>query len=236
MTDVEAHVVALYRYPVKSMRGEAVEAASIDLRGLAGDREWAVTFADGRVGSGKTWQHVRRLSGLLNFSATTVGGNVEVRTPEEEVLPVGSVRLKALLTELAGEPVSMARETRSSHFDVAGVHLISHSSLATLAAQVPDGVHVTVERFRPNIVLDGPAGPCPEERWVGQTILIGGELELEIIERTERCVMTTLPQADLPDAKPVLKTLATEFAMCIGVYARVLRGGWVKRGDAVRLC
>ena len=41
-------VVEVWRYPVKSMGGEAVAQALVDTGGLAGDRHWAVIDGDAR--------------------------------------------------------------------------------------------------------------------------------------------------------------------------------------------
>ncbi|MEK2495104.1 MOSC N-terminal beta barrel domain-containing protein [Kitasatospora purpeofusca] len=91
----ETRVAALYRYPVKSMRGERIDAVDVTRHGLVGDRQWAVTFPDGRVGSGKSWKHVRRLNGLLAYSVTTTENGPLVRTPQGRRLPVTDPDLAA---------------------------------------------------------------------------------------------------------------------------------------------
>jgi uncharacterized protein len=63
-------VAELRRYPVKSLTGEVLRAADVDVRGLVGDRAWAVTDTDGRFGSGKTTRRFRRMDGLLQLTAT----------------------------------------------------------------------------------------------------------------------------------------------------------------------
>ncbi|MEV4640379.1 MOSC domain-containing protein [Actinoplanes sp. NPDC049548] len=234
MPYLDATVEALYRYPVKSMLGELVDEIRFDSRGPLGDREWAVTYADGRVGSGKTWKHVRRLDGLLEYTARTRDGRVEVHTPDGAVLLAGSPELDARLTALAGEPVRALRETATPHVDIGAVHLISRSSLAALATEVPNGTAVPVARFRPNLVVDGAWEDGAEEGWVGRKLLIGGSTTLEITELTERCVMVTLPQSGLPRDKEVLRVLAGARRSNFGVYAKVVSGGRVARGDRIR--
>jgi uncharacterized protein len=235
MKHYQALVAAIYRYPVKSMRGESLDSAELRSRGLAGDREWAITFPDGRVGSGKTWQHLRRIDGLLNYTATSGGGRVEVRLPDAEILAASNPRLDTILSEYAGDHVRLARENRISHFDVAGLHIISGSSIAALAERVPQPMNVTVDRFRPNILLGQEVRPRLESAWAGHQILIGSQAVLEITEHTERCAMVTLGQVGVAPDKSLLKVLAAEFNTCLGVYARVVQPGVVYVGDAVSL-
>jgi MOSC domain-containing protein YiiM len=47
--------------------------------------------------------------------------------------------------------------------------------------------------------------------------------------------MTTLPQGDLPKDVGILRTAAQHNQAHVGVYATVLHGGMVRRGDPVRL-
>jgi uncharacterized protein YcbX len=232
---VEATVEALYRYPFKSMQGETVDGVRLDSRGMAGDREWAATFPDGRVGSCKTWKHVRRLDGLLAYAARTRHGRVEVHTPTGAVLAAGDPDLDVALTALAGEPVRAARESGTPHFDIGAVHLISRSSLTALAAEVPGGTVVPVARFRPNIVIAGEWGPGFGDDWIGRKVSIGETTRLEITEQTERCVTVTLPQPGVPRDKEVLRVLAKGRNTNFGVYAKVIREGSVRFGDRVRV-
>jgi uncharacterized protein YcbX len=73
---------------------------------------------------------------------------------------------------------------------------------------------------------------------------VGEDVRLEVLVPTPRCVMTTLPQGDLPKDAGILRTAARTnpldfgpFAAqpCVGVYAEVVSGGTVRAGDPVRL-
>jgi len=69
----------------------------------------------------------------------------------------------------------------------------------------------------------------------GRTLVIGGGVELQITTRCGRCVMTTLPQGDLPTDPSILRTAVKHNQGHVGVYAQVLCGGMVRRGDPIRL-
>jgi hypothetical protein len=72
-----------------------------------------------------------------------------------------------------------------------------------------------------------------ENDWIGQTIALGDEVRLHITGSGPRCVMTTLPQGDLPKDSGILRTAAQHNQANVGVYADVVAGGTLRRGDAV---
>jgi uncharacterized protein YcbX len=121
-------------------------------------------------------------------------------------------------------------------FDAAAVHLLTTATLDRLRELYPEG-RFEVRRFRPNVVVAcGPeARGFVEQGWVGRTLALGPEVRLHVAGPCPRCVMTTLPQADLPPDPGVLRTAARHAGGHVGVYARVLQGGTLRRGDAVRV-
>ena len=74
-----------------------------------------------------------------------------------------------------------------------------------------------------------------ESGWIGRTIAIGNEVRLNITGDCGRCVMTTLPQGELPRDPEILRTAVQHNRGHVGVYASVVKGGTIRRGDAVRL-
>ena len=101
-------VTALYRYPVKSMLGEAVAAATVSERGLAGDRTYAVLDGTGAVGSAKhprKWGDLLRCRGRLDDS-----GSVRVVLPDGAALGVGDPDLDERLSKLLGRPVFVSAD------------------------------------------------------------------------------------------------------------------------------
>lgn len=121
-------------------------------------------------------------------------------------------------------------------FDCASVHLVTTATLERLGALYPNG-RFAVQRFRPNLVLNAPAQgqSFPEDAWLDRTIAIGDEVRLHITSPAGRCVMTTLPQGDLPEDRGILRTVVQHHGGNVGVYASVVRGGTIRRGDRVTL-
>jgi uncharacterized protein YcbX len=121
-------------------------------------------------------------------------------------------------------------------FDSAFVHLLTTATLGRLRALYPQGCF-EVRRFRPNIVVEtaNEENDFIENAWVGQVLAIGDTARLSISGACPRCVMTTLPQGDLPKDAGILRTAAQHNRANVGVYASVLQAGKVRRGDSVRL-
>jgi hypothetical protein len=114
------------------------------------------------------------------------------------------------------------------------VHLVTTATIDRLRALYPEG-HIELRRFRPNIVVS--SGPDEqgfvENNWVGHTVAIGDQVRLRVTEPCPRCVMTTLPQAGLPKDSGILRTAVEHNEGHVGVYADVLAGGLIRRGDRV---
>lgn len=121
-------------------------------------------------------------------------------------------------------------------FDLAAVHLLSTATLAALQRAYPEG-RFEVRRFRPNLVLrlDDPGPSFVENGWIDRVLAIGDEGRLRITGPCPRCVMTTLPQADLPADPQMLRTAMQQNKAHVGVYAAVVQGGLIRRGDTLRI-
>ncbi len=163
--------------------------------------------------------------------------------PEGLLLELPAGTLGGKLAEITAVPVAGTAPS-GTLFDYASVHLITTSTLERLKEAYPEG-QFSIERFRPNIVVD-----CPDENgfvenaWPGRTLAIGSDLVLRVSIPCPRCVMTTLPRADLPNDPRILRTLVDQNRLdlgdfghlpCAGVYADVVHPGSIRRGDAVRL-
>jgi uncharacterized protein YcbX len=74
-----------------------------------------------------------------------------------------------------------------------------------------------------------------ENDWIDHTVAVGDKVRLRITGPCPRCVMTTLPQGDLPKDAGILRTAAQNNQANVGVYADVIAGGPIRRGDSVTL-
>ena len=121
-------------------------------------------------------------------------------------------------------------------FDLALVHLLTTATIERLRGLYPEG-RFEVRRFRPNIVVSTGSDEqrFVENDWIGHTLAIGDEVRLRINGPCPRCVMTTLAQGDLPKDPGILRTAAQHNQANVGVYADVIAGGTVRRGDPVTL-
>jgi len=121
-------------------------------------------------------------------------------------------------------------------FDLAIVHILTTATLARLGEFYPQG-QFRVRRFRPNILVEtnSDENEFPENDWIGKTVAIGDDLRLDVTGPCPRCVMTTLPQGDLPKDPGILRTAAQHNGVHVGVYASVLHDGTIRSGDSVSL-
>jgi len=121
-------------------------------------------------------------------------------------------------------------------FDIAVMHLLTTATINHLRALYPQG-RFEARRFRPNVVVStgGEDAGFVENGWIGRTVAIGDSVRLAITEPCPRCVMITLPQGDLPKDSGILRTAAQHNSVNVGVYASVVGGGTMRRGDPVSL-
>jgi uncharacterized protein YcbX len=215
---------------VKSLLGEQLDEVDVDERGVIGDRLFAVTDRSGKLGSGKTSQRFRRLDGLFELRAQGDATEPRVTLPGGRELRVGDSRLDAFLTGRYGDELRVVRESSVSHHDAAPLHLLTTSSLRWLADRLPSSA-VDRRRFRPNVLLDGgPAAELLEDGWVGARFALGSAL-ICVRGRTDRCVMTTNAQSELPQDPAILRAVTELNDTFLGVFADVERPGTIRIDD-----
>jgi uncharacterized protein YcbX len=229
---VFATVVEVWRYPVKSLLGEQLEEVRVEERGVVGDRLYAVTDRNGKLGSGKTTRRFRRLDGLFDLRARDGGERPIVTLPDGRELPAGDAELDAFLSERYGDDLRVLREDGVPHHDAAPLHLLTTSSLRWLGKSLPAS-RIDARRFRPNVLLEAVGVALVEDAWVGRRFALGSTV-IRVVERTERCVMTTSAQSELPKDPEVLRAVTELNDVCLGIYASVEREGLVRVGDALR--
>lgn len=231
---LSGNVVHLSRYPVKSMRGESLDAAVIGFQGILGDRMYAFV-QDGRHGP-FPWLTGRECPALLQCEPEWDAGEsgrprLLVATPGGERLHVESEGLRATIEALAGRRVHLHSDHRGNH-DNAYVSIISTATVRAICEAA--GVPADYRRFRMNVVADVGDEPFREAEWVGRPVQLG-EARLIVTEQDKRCQMITL-QPESGDCTPaVLEQAAKKNQLFAGVYASVAVGGRVAVGDELRV-
>jgi uncharacterized protein len=116
--------------------------------------------------------------------------------------------------------------------DLAPVHVLTTTSLATIGAEVGD--ELDVRRFRPNalVALDNSDEDFPESRWVGAQVTLG-DVVLNVTMQTVRCVVPSRAQPGLEVDRRITRAVAARAQRCLGVYCRVERAGTVGVGDQI---
>jgi uncharacterized protein YcbX len=269
-----AVVVSLWRYPVKSMMGEELNAAQVTESGLLGDRAYAlIDESDGKVATAKNprkWPQLFDFRAALAEAPANRAGLAPVRIslPDGTIVSSDQSDASEILSRALVRRVKLASVDRQevprdatseeywldmegfdhrdtvtefglpehTFFDCAVVHVLTTDTLDRFRKLYPEGRWET-RRFRPNIVVNvgSTADDFVEIAWIDHVLEIGDEVRLKVTGPCSRCVMTTLSQGDLPNDAGILRTAAKHNNAEIGVYASVLRGGKVRRGDPVTL-
>jgi uncharacterized protein YcbX len=244
-------VLAIWRYPVKAMLGELLDAVAIGPRGCEGDRRWIVVDATTgeRIANkrGPTDPRLRACRAeLLDDSDSDLP--LRITLPDGGTLEGAEVQ--AALSELLERRVRLERSdapadgrfaTTGAYHDVAPIHLITTGTLAHLRALAPAS-DWDVRRFRPNLVLDdGPdARPFAEDALLGGRLQAPSGLELTVGLPTPRCVVPTRAQDELPADPGILRTIVEHHRIdlgpygrqgCAGAYAEVASAGRLRTGE-----
>ncbi len=232
-------VAALWRYPVKSMLGEELTEAVVTEQGFAGDRAYAVVDArSNQVRNAKRagWQDLIEFRAALKDAPGNALSRLRVTLPDGEIVAGEEEYRNEKLSRAFGREVRLVSGDAGGFFDLGTIHLLTIASLKRLGEIYPEG-RFEPRRFRPNIVLelDSDEAGFVEDEWIGETLHIGDEVRLRVTESVARCVMVTLPQADLPKDQKIMNTTYRYNGNRVGIYAEVLRGGEVRRGDRLVL-
>ena len=222
-------VVALRRYPVKSMAGEALRIVRVDARGFEGDRCFAVEDQDGRFASGKSTRRFRRRDRVFDYSARTARGGQVVVSDGRSQWTVGAAGLDEHLSAVMGTAVRVTAEGHVPHQDMGAVSLVSTATLRWCGEQW--GVNADPRRLRVNIVFQSD-DPFVEETWIGGLINVGST-QLYIADRVPRCRMIDIAQDGVVPNGKWLGRLAAERNLHLAVYADVTAPGEIAVGDHV---
>jgi uncharacterized protein len=233
-------IEAIFRYPIKSMRGEPLETAALGWHGLEGDRRLAFRRVNER--GGFPWLTASRLPELLLFTPQrSENGNGEalpthVLTPDGQLLAIFSEALAAEIGRRHGAPVEMM-QLKHGIFDDATISVITSETVREVcqfAGQRPD-----VRRFRPNIVVRSiRAVPFEEDEWLGGVITFGEAEEataVTVTMRDLRCVMVNFDPDTNSSVLEMLRGVVRANGGNAGFYGTVTRTGQLAVGQDVFL-
>jgi len=233
-------IEAIFRYPVKSMRGEPLDAASLGWHGLDGDRRLAFRRLDDR--GDFPWLSASRLPELILFTPRWregVGSDApptHVLTPEGEEVPVFGEALAAEVGRRCRAPVQMM-QLRQGTFDEASISVITTDTVAEVCRLA--GTRADVRRFRPNILVRSTRGiPFEEDEWLGGALTFGeGDAPptVAVTARDVRCTMLNFDPDDGSTAAEMLKAVVRVHQNTAGVYGTVTHIGRLAVGQAVML-
>lgn len=256
-------IESLWRYPVKSMAGEAIEDAFLGYAGVFGDRACAILNASAPAGfpfltarnNGQMLGYRPRFRDAelaarpLNQAAAEQLGPgltplypaplerlaIDVQTPSGGVFAVEDAALRAELATraIAPEQLSVVRSDRALT-DCRPLSIISLQTISQLADEI--SVALDPRRFRANIYADlGSAAGFAEDAFVNKRLRVGERAVIAVLDRDPRCKMISLDPETGEENPAVLRHVAKAHDTRCGVYCAVLTEGTVRRGDAIAL-
>ena len=209
------HVQALWRYPVKSMRGERLAEAALKKSGMQGDRNIVVVSE-----STRNVITARTHPGLLGLQAS--GSANGVTTIEGHLWH--SLEALALSCKAAGEPVRLVDAgEHTERFDVLPLLVATDGAIEELG--------MDLRRLRPNVVIGGVEGQA-ERGWPG-AVLRSGELAIHVAQLRMRCVMTTFDPDTLQQDLRVLRKIVKEANGKLALDCAVAVPGVLREGDPI---
>jgi uncharacterized protein YcbX len=208
------HVAGLWRYPVKSLAGEALAAAVIGPDGIPGDRIVRVRGPEGV----RTARRQYRLLGLRG----TLGPD---GSPQINGHPWHSPAALALVQAAAGTDARLEAWGGLDRFDILPLLVATDGAVAAFGRDI--------RRLRPNILIGGVDG-LAERDWPDAELHIGNAI-VRLDSLRGRCHMTTIDPDTLQVSPDVLRDIVRRFGNRLALNADVVRAGLVRIGDPVRL-
>ena len=253
-------VESLWRYPVKSMRGEELDEIFAGYPGVYGDRVFAFTsslspkgfpFFTGRdqrqmIRYRARFRNPEKAARPINLAeAESSGANpisanaselmIEVETPDGKTIAIDD---PALIDNLRAN-IDRKHELKLLRSDKAITDCRPLSIFAVQSAKKlgeETGTNVDKRRFRANVYVDlTNAAGFVEDQFVGKTLRIGSKVVVSVLERDPRCMMITLDPDTAEKTPAILKQVAQAHEGMAGVYGAVLMEGMIRKGDSVEL-
>ncbi len=253
-------VDSLWRYPVKSMRGEELDEAFAGFSGIYGDRLFA--FRSSASPKGFPYFTAREQRRLLQYrprfrypdkaarpvnlsEAESMGANpisadpselmIDVETPDGRTLAIDDPALTDVVRADIDQKhqLTLMRSERALT-DCRPVSIFSLQSARQLGDET--GTSLDKRRFRANVYVDlTSAQGFGENEFVGRSLRIGPKVVVTILERDPRCVMITLDPDTGEKTPAILKKVAQAHEGIAGVYGAVIVEGMLHKGDSIEL-
>src|SRR5438094_6359640 len=253
-------VDSLWRYPVKSMRGEELDEAFAGFSGIYGDRLFA--FRSSASPKGFPYLTAREQNRLLQYrphfrypdkaarpinltEAESMGANpvpadpselmVDVETPDGQTLAIDDPALIDMIRADIDQKhrLTLMRSERALT-DCRPVSIFSLQSARQLAEET--GMQMDKRRFRANVYVDlASIGGFAENEFVGRSLRIGPKVVVSVLERDPRCMMITLDPDTGEKTPAILKKVAQAHDGMAGVYGAVMVDGILHKGDPVEV-
>ena len=255
-------VDSLWRYPVKSMRGEEMEEIFAGYAGVYGDRLFAFEssaspkgfpFFTGRdqrqmiryrarfrnpekAAHPVNWSEAQKLSPNINpISAGASELMIDVETPDGKTFAIDN---PALIDDLRANvdekhQLTLLRSEKAIT-DCRPISIFAVQTAQKLGEET--GVAVDKRRFRANVYVDLTSSEgFAEDQFVGRSLRIGSKVTVAVLQRDARCMMITLDPDTAEKTPAILKAVAQAHEGMAGVYGAVLVEGMIRKGDAVEL-
>jgi uncharacterized protein YcbX len=255
-------VESLWRYPVKSMRGEELDEMFAGYSGVYGDRLFAFRSSASPKGFPyltareqremlryrPRFRHLDKAARPINLTeaegmlpgANPMSANpaelmVDVDTPDGQTIAIDNPALIDMLRAGIDEKhqLTLLRSDRAMT-DCRPLSLFAVQSARKLGEEI--GTIVDKRRFRANVYLDLTSSDgFAEDEFVGRSLRIGSKVVVSVLERDPRCMMITLDPDTGEKAPALLKKVAQAHSGMAGIYGAVLAEGMVRKGDSVEL-
>jgi MOSC domain-containing protein len=254
-------VESLWRYPVKSMRGEELNEAFASYTGIYGDRVFA--FRSSANHNGFPYFTARDQRALLQYrprfrqpdkaarpvnlveaesrNANPLLANlaeliVDVETPDGKSLAIDDPALIEIVRANVDQKHQVTlMQSQRAMTDCRPVSIFSLQSAQQLAEET--GIPVDKRRFRANVYADfgSAANGFAENELVGRSVRIGSKVVITILERDARCMVITLDPDTGEQTPAILKKVAQAHDGMAGVYGAVVVEGLIHKGDSIEV-
>src|SRR5947209_12029575 len=185
-------IAQLWRYPVKSMAGEPLQATALTAAGIPGDRVLYVLDSRGEILSARTKPRL-----LGHRAAIDERGEVTV-----DGLPWQDPRVAEAVTAAAGPGSRLVPATGPERFDILPLLVATDGAVHELGYDM--------RRLRPNVVIGDVEG-LAERTWEWRCLVTSGAA-IALADLRGRCIMTTFDPDTVTQDVNVLRRIRTGFA------------------------